>query len=101
MLDHGSDCSAIDFVKNPNDRRRVDAETQRNRDAEVLRLREARVPFRVIARRLDMSLGSVQKALARALKAREAQQSPQRELDAELVAVALAGVERAVRRRGC
>jgi hypothetical protein len=82
LLDIESDCSAKDFtMKDPNDRRRVDAETQLRRDAEVARLRRANVPFRVIAERLGMSLGAVQKALFRAQKAEAA---VPRELDAEL-----------------
>jgi hypothetical protein len=44
----------------------VDAETQRIRDAEVARMRRAGVPFRRIARRLEMSLGCGQKAARRA-----------------------------------
>jgi hypothetical protein len=54
------------FERDLNDRRRVDAETQRNRDAEVARMRREGVPFRTIASRLDMSLGAVQKAARRA-----------------------------------
>jgi hypothetical protein len=46
----------------------VDPETQRNRDREVAQLRREGVPFRVIADRLGMSLGAVQKALRRAQK---------------------------------
>jgi hypothetical protein len=46
-------------------RRRVDGDTQLKRDSQVAALREAHVPFRVIAKRLGMSLGSVQKALRR------------------------------------
>jgi hypothetical protein len=46
----------------------VDAETRRNRDAEVARMRRAGVPFRTIASRLDMSLGAVQKSVHRAQK---------------------------------
>jgi hypothetical protein len=53
------------LVKDPNDRRRVDGDMQLKRDAQVAALREAHVPFRVIAKRLGMSLGSVQKALRR------------------------------------
>jgi DNA-binding CsgD family transcriptional regulator len=53
------------LAKDPNDRRRVDGDTQLKRDAEVARLRDAHVPFREIGRRLGMSLGSVQKALRR------------------------------------
>ena len=60
------------FERDPNDRRRVDAETQRSRDAEVARLRRQGVPFRTIAGRLDMSLGAVQKSLRRAQKLAEA-----------------------------
>jgi hypothetical protein len=59
----------MDFRKpDPNDRRRVDAETQRNRDAEIARLRAAGVPYRAIAGPFGMSLGAVQKAVARAAK---------------------------------
>jgi hypothetical protein len=46
-------------------RRRVDGDTQLKRDAQVAALREQHVPFRAIASRLEMSLGSVQKALRR------------------------------------
>lgn len=52
-------------VKDPSDRRRADGDTQLRRDAEIAALREASVPFRVIAARLGISLGSVQKALRR------------------------------------
>lgn len=62
----------MDLINDPNDRRRVDAETQRDRDAEVARLRRAGVPFRSIAERLNMSLGAVQKSLARAQKLADA-----------------------------
>jgi len=58
----------MDFEKDPNDRRRVDPQAMRNRDAEVARLRRQGVPFRVIGERLDMSLGAVQKAVRRAQK---------------------------------
>ena len=56
------------FERDPNDRRRVDPETQRNRDAEVARLRSQGTPFRAIAERLGMSLGAVQKAVRRSQK---------------------------------
>jgi hypothetical protein len=56
---------AMKLLDNPNGRRRVNAETQRNRDAEVARLRRAGMPFRTIAERLDMSLGAVQKSVQR------------------------------------
>jgi S1-C subfamily serine protease len=46
-------------------RRRLDGDQMRQRDAAVARLLAAHVPYRVIAARLDMSLGSVQKAVAR------------------------------------
>jgi hypothetical protein len=49
----------------PNGRRRVDRDTQLKRDEEIARLRQAKVPFREIARRLGCSLGSVQLGLAR------------------------------------
>lgn len=62
----------MDFEGNPNDRRRVDPEAQRNRDAEVARLRRAGVPFRTIAERLGMSLGAVQKAVRRYQKLADA-----------------------------
>ena len=58
----------MDLTNDPNDRRRVDPEAQRARDAEVAGLRRSGVPFRQIAAALGMSLGSVQKALARATK---------------------------------
>jgi len=38
-LAYESGCSTMGFTKDPNHRRRVDAETQRNRDAEVARMR--------------------------------------------------------------
>jgi transposase len=60
------------FERDPNHRRRVDADTQRRRDAEVARMRRAGVPFRTIAARLDMSLGAVQKSLRRAQKLADA-----------------------------
>jgi hypothetical protein len=56
------------FKNRPNERRRVDPETQRNRDREAAQLRREGVPFRVIASQLNMSLGAVQKALRRAQK---------------------------------
>ncbi len=46
-------------------RRRLDGQAMLHRDAEVARLREQSVSFRVIAARLGCSLGSVQKALRR------------------------------------
>ena len=52
-------------LSDPNDRCRVDGDTQLKRDARVAELRAAQVPFRVIAARLGISLGSVQKALRR------------------------------------
>jgi hypothetical protein len=60
------------LTKDPNDGRRVDAETQRQRDAEVMRLRRTGTPFRAIAERLDMSLRAVQKAARRAQKLTDA-----------------------------
>ena len=72
LLAYESDCSTMDFTNPPNARRRVDAEAQRNRDAEVARMRRAGVPFRTIASRLDMSLGVVQKSLRRSQKLAEA-----------------------------
>jgi hypothetical protein len=68
LLAYESDCSTTTFERDPNDRRRADAETRRNRDAEVARMRRAGVPFRTIASRLDMSLGAVQKSVRRAQK---------------------------------
>ena len=67
--------ATMTFERDPNDRRRVDAEIQRNRDAEVARMRRAGVPFRTIASRLDMSLGAVQKAARRAQKLADAMAS--------------------------
>ena len=58
----------MSFARDPNDRRRVDAETQHNRDAEIARLRRQDVPFRVIASTLGVSLGAVQKSLIRSRK---------------------------------
>ena len=58
----------MDFMKDPNDRRRIDAEAQRERDAEVARMRRANVPFRVIAARLGTSLGAIQKSVRRSQK---------------------------------
>ena len=57
------DCSAMDPTNDPNCRPRIGAEAQRDRDAEVARLRWDGVPFRRIAERLDMSLGAVQKSM--------------------------------------
>jgi DNA-binding NarL/FixJ family response regulator len=65
----------MELANGPNDRRRVDAETQRRRDTEVARMRRAGVPFRTIASRLDMSLGAVQKSLRRAQKLADAMAS--------------------------
>ena len=56
----------MELANDPNDRRRIDAEAQRDRDAEVAKLRRQGVPFRVIAARLGVSLGCVQKAVRRA-----------------------------------
>ena len=50
------DCSAMDPTNDPNCRPRIGAEAQRDRDAEVARLRRDGVPFRRIAERLDMCL---------------------------------------------
>jgi hypothetical protein len=58
-----SDRPAPEF--DPSIRRRLDTQDMRERDAEVARLRRQRVPFRVIAARLGMSLGSVQKSVRR------------------------------------
>jgi hypothetical protein len=60
------------FERDPRDRRRVDGQAQRNRDAEVARMRRAGVPFRTIAERLDMSLGAVQKSVRRSQKLADA-----------------------------
>ena len=46
-------------------RRRLDAEQMAQRDAQVAKLLAAHVPFRTIASRLDMSVGSVQQAVRR------------------------------------
>ena len=56
----------MDFdTRDPNRRRRVDPEQQRNRDAEIARIRRQTppVPFSNIARRLTMSVGVVQKSV--------------------------------------
>jgi hypothetical protein len=58
LLTDERDCGTMTFEK-------ADDETRRRRDAEVARLRSQRVPFRVIAERLGMSLGAVQKAVQR------------------------------------
>jgi DNA-binding CsgD family transcriptional regulator len=63
---------AMELANDPNDRRRVDTETQRNRDAEVARMRRDGVSYRTIASRLDMSLGAVQKSLRRAQRLADA-----------------------------
>jgi hypothetical protein len=76
----------MNLTIDPNDRPRVDPEAQRNRDAEVARLRRARVPFRTIAERLGMSLGAVQKAVQRNEKRVDALSSG--ELSAEDVTIA-------------
>ncbi len=65
----------MDFTNDPNDRRRVDAEAQRNRDAEVARMRRQGTPFRTIAERLNVSLGCVQKSLRRTQKLTDAMAS--------------------------
>jgi hypothetical protein len=59
-------------AKDLNDRRRVDPETQRNRDAEIARLRARNVPHRDIAEWLNMSRGAVQKAVRRHQKLADA-----------------------------
>jgi hypothetical protein len=53
------------FKNDPTARRRVDGQAQRERDAEVARMRGDRVPFRRIAEELNMSLGAVQESLRR------------------------------------
>ena len=58
------------FARDPNARRRVDGQAQRDRDAEVARMRGDRVPFRRIAEELNMSLGGVQESLRRSQKRR-------------------------------
>jgi hypothetical protein len=64
------------------------------RDAEVVRLRAAHVPFRAIAERLNMSLGAVQKALRRYQK-REHELSPElADLDAVAARYGLAPAQR-------
>jgi hypothetical protein len=55
----------MEFERDGNIRRRLDGQEMMERDAEVARLRQQSVSFRVIAARLDMSLGSVQKAVDR------------------------------------
>jgi DNA-binding CsgD family transcriptional regulator len=56
----------------PGSRRRLDGDAMIERDAEVARLRRQNVPFRVIAKRLKMSLSQVQAALTRTTAARMA-----------------------------
>ena len=51
--------------RDPTDRTRLDGEAMRERDDRVAALRRQGVPFRVIAARLGMSLGSVQKSVRR------------------------------------
>jgi hypothetical protein len=46
-------------------RRRLDGEAMRRRDEQIAKLIKAHTPWRVIASRLQISLGSVQKAVAR------------------------------------
>ena len=60
------------FEEDPESRRRVDPETQRERDAEIAELRRQGAPFRVIAQRMGMSLGAVQKSVKRAQKLSDA-----------------------------
>jgi hypothetical protein len=60
------------FTRDSNDRRRVDPEAMRERDAEIAKMRRVGVPFRTIAERLSMSLGAVQKADRRARKLADA-----------------------------
>jgi IS30 family transposase len=63
------------FSDNPNTRRRVDKQLQRDRDTEVARLRRDGVPFRAIATRLGMTLGAVQRAAQRSRKLGDAMAS--------------------------
>ena len=56
----------MELAENPNSRRRVDAEAQRRRDIDVVRMRRDGMPFRTIARCLDLSLGAVQNSVHRA-----------------------------------
>ena len=51
--------------RDPGARSRLDGQAMRERDEQVAKLYRAGVPFRAIAARLDMSLGSVQKAVQR------------------------------------
>lgn len=59
-----SDREAPEFE--PGARRRLDGDEMLARDREVARLRRQNVPFRVIAARLNMSLGSVRLSVKRA-----------------------------------
>jgi DNA-binding CsgD family transcriptional regulator len=51
--------------RDPGPRRRLDGQAMRERDQRIAELLAAHVPFRTIAARLGISLGSVQKAVAR------------------------------------
>jgi hypothetical protein len=82
LLDDESDCNAMDFTPDPNDRCRIDREAMIERD-DVWRRRQRGESFRHIGRALNMPATSVQRCYQRALKRR--QLSPiERELDAEL-----------------
>jgi DNA-binding CsgD family transcriptional regulator len=65
MAERISDINRPVPERDPDYRRRLDAEAMRERDARIAKLLRSRVPFRVIAARLGMSVGSVQKAVAR------------------------------------
>jgi hypothetical protein len=67
LLGHERYCTAMDSrTPDPNDRRRVDAEAMRERDAEVTKMRRAGVPFRAIAELMGISLGAVLRSVRRA-----------------------------------
>lgn len=51
--------------RDPSARGRLDGDAMIKRDREVARLRRQGVPLRVIAARLGMSLGSIQKSVRR------------------------------------
>ena len=58
---HESGCSTMGFTENGDDptaRRRADPQTQRERDAEVARMRASGVPFRATAGAMGMSLAA-------------------------------------------
>ncbi len=65
LLNDGKCCASMELEQAPNIRQRLNGQEMPERDAEVARLRQLGESFRVIAKRLGCSVGSVQKAVGR------------------------------------